>query len=62
MISARRLLMALAASLLLAAPFVYLVYDAGLAQSALATAGSVVLLGCALAVAWASHRDPGRRG
>ena len=56
MISARRLLIALAASILLAGPFTYLVYDAGVAQSALATAGSVVLLVFALGVAWAAHR------
>ena len=58
MSSARRLLAALAVSSLLLGPFAYLVYDAGLAQSAVAVAGSVALLGLALAVAWASQRKP----
>jgi hypothetical protein len=57
-ISARRLLIALAAAILLAGPYTYVVYDGGLAQSGLAVAGSLLLLGLALAVAWASHRRP----
>ena len=59
MISPGRLLVALALGVLLVGPFSYLVYDAGLAQSALAVAGSVALLGFALAVAWAANRGPG---
>ena len=54
----RRLLAALGASALLLGVFTYIVYGAGLGQSAVAVAGSVILLGLALAVAWASNRGP----
>ena len=54
--SPRRLLGALAVTALLLAPFNYLVYGAGFAQSAAAVAGLGLLLALALGVAWASQR------
>jgi hypothetical protein len=51
---------ALALSSILLGPFAYVVYGAGLAQSAAAIAGAGVLLALALGVAWASQRGGGR--
>ena len=50
----------LVVSALLLAPFTYLVYGAGLAQSAVAIAGLGLLLALALSVAWASQRKEAR--
>ena len=58
--SPRRLLGALVVSALLLAPFTYLVYGAGLAQSAAAVGGLGLLLALALGVAWASQRKQAR--
>ena len=53
----RRLLAALAVSSLLLGPFAYVIYDAGLAQSAASIVGGALLLVLALGVAWASQRN-----
>ena len=58
--SPRRLLAGLAVTALLLGPFTYVVYDAGLAQSAAAVGGLVLLLALAIGVAWASERKAGR--
>jgi hypothetical protein len=58
--SAGRLLGALAVSTILLGAFVYLVYGAGLAQSAVAIGGVVLLLVLALGVAWAANRGERR--
>jgi hypothetical protein len=54
--SPRRLLTSLAVSSVLLGPFAYLIYDAGVAQSAAAIAGVGLLLAAAIGVAWASQR------
>ena len=51
----------LALTALLLGPFTYLVYDAGVAQSAAAVGGLVILLAVALGVAWASDRKRARQ-
>ena len=60
-IEVRRLLAALAVTVLLALPFTYLVYDAGLAQSAAALGGFGIMLALAIGVAWAAERKRARR-
>ena len=57
---ARHLLAALALTALLLAPFNFLVYGAGVAQSAAAVGGLGLLLALAIGVAWASERKAGR--
>ena len=58
---ARRLLAALTVTALLLGPFTFVVYDAGVAQSAAAVGGLALLLGLAIGVAWASDRKAARR-
>ncbi len=45
---------------LLVAPFTAVIYDAGLAQSAAAVGGLVLMLALALGVAWAAQRKAAR--
>jgi hypothetical protein len=54
--STRRLLVALAVTAVVLGPFAYVVYGAGLAQSAMTIAGAALMLALAIGVAWASHR------
>jgi hypothetical protein len=46
---------------LLLGPFTFVVYDAGVAQSAAAVGGLEILLAVAIGVAWATDRRAARR-